>query len=277
MHTIHQILTQPSTIPRHFLKNWLLFVINKSASFLITDDTYVLNAKEWEIFESGLQKLKNGTPLAYLTGSQAFWRHEFLVNNHTLIPRPDSELLVETALQLLQQCKSTDINILDLGTGSGCLAISIALEWQAASVMAVDKSPDALAIARQNNDRLGAGVVFVQSDWFEQVTGVFDVIVSNPPYIAPDDEHLVNLTDEPITALVANDNGLADIRTIIENAIHHLKNNGFLIIEHGYNQGKSVQAMFEQSNFVGVHTLQDFGGNDRITVGQFCVNPQNQT
>lgn len=266
MPTIRQLLATPTDIPRHFLKNWLLFVIQKSPTFLISNDDYVLSDDEYQAFYQGLLKLQDGLPLAYLTGTQGFWRYEFLVNEHTLIPRADSEILIETALTLIKDTPTP--RILDLGTGTGCLAISLALELPTAQVTAVDFSLNALAIAKQNNDNLNAKVEFIHSNWFEHITGQFELIVSNPPYIANDDEHLKNLTHEPITALASDDNGLADIKKIVNGAKNHLINNGYLLLEHGYDQKESVQAILNQAGFYDIRTIQDYGGNDRVTLGR---------
>lgn len=266
MPTLRQLLSTPTNIPRHFLKNWLLFIIQKSPTYLISNDDYVLSDDQLQKFNDGLLKLQNGTPLAYLTGTQGFWRYEFLVNEHTLIPRADSEILIETALGLAKEMSNP--RILDLGTGTGCLAISLALELPTAQVTAVDFSLNALAVAKQNNDNLNADVNFIHSDWFNNINEQFDFIISNPPYIASDDEHLKNLTHEPITALTSDDNGLADIKKIASGAKNHLSQNGYLLLEHGYDQKQSVQTILNQAGFYDVRTIQDYGGNDRVTLGR---------
>lgn len=267
MPTLRQLLSTPTSIPRHFLKNWLLFVIQKNASFLISNDDYALSDDELQKFNDGLLKLQAGMPLAYLAGTQGFWRYEFMVNEYTLIPRADSEILIETALELIKEMPNP--SILDLGTGTGCLAISLDLELPTAQVTAVDFSLNALEIAKQNNDNLNANVNFIHSNWFEHIAGQFELIISNPPYIAGDDEHLKDLTFEPITALTSDDNGLADIKKIVNGAKNHLINNGYLLLEHGYNQKQSVQMILAQAGFCDVRTIQDYGGNDRVTLGQW--------
>lgn len=267
-------------LPKFWITDWLLFVTGKSATALITENDYELNSEELSQFYSGIKKMQNGTPLAYLTGKQAFWRHEFLVNEHTLIPRPDTEVLVETVLNWIEKNWAKHNHepsylpkLLDLGTGSGCIAISLAAEkslqnWQ---VTAVDISKDALIIAEKNAKLNDACINFIQSSWFtafnNDKNSRFDVIVSNPPYIDEMDSHLTELTAEPITALTAKNQGLADIETIVQSAPNFLQNNGLLAIEHGFDQGSSVRRLFENRGFAAITTLQDFGQNDRVTLG----------
>lgn len=264
-------------LPKFWITDWLLFVTGKPATALIIEDDYELTPDELSQFYCGIKKMQQGTPLAYLTGKQAFWRHEFLVNEHTLIPRPDTEVLVETVLNWIEKNwaqhnrePSHSPMLLDLGTGSGCIAISLAAEkalrgWQ---VTAVDISKDALIIAEKNAKLNDACVHFLQSSWFNALAGQrFDVIVSNPPYIDETDSHLTSLVAEPITALTAKNQGLADIEIIVQAAPDFLQNNGLLAIEHGFDQGQSVRKLFENRGFDAITTLQDFGQNDRVTLG----------
>lgn len=258
------------TLPYHWLENWLLFVLNKDKSFLITDGDYVLSDDECIRLYEGITKMQSGTPLAYLIGKQGFFGYEFVVNEHTLIPRPDTEILVKMVLDFVSHHAIKNTRILDLGTGSGCVALSLAKVLPNCSVAAVDFSQQAIQIAHQNRELLGVhNCQILLSDWYENVEGKFDVIVSNPPYIAKDDEHLTHLTAEPITALVADDNGLSDIKTIIKGAKNHLTKGGMLAIEHGFNQGDDVQKLFGLLGFVDVQTIKDYGGHDRVTLG-FC-------
>lgn len=267
-------------LPKFWITDWLLFVTGKPATALITEDDYELTPEELSQFHFGIKKMQNGTPLAYLTGKQAFWRHEFLVNEHTLIPRPDTEVLVEAVLNWIEKNwakqnneQSDSPKLLDLGTGSGCIAISLARDkalqnWQ---VTAVDISKAALIIAEKNAKLNDACVNFIQSSWFKAFDKEdnlrFDVIVSNPPYIDEMDSHLTGLTAEPITALTAKNQGLADIETIVQTAPNFLQKNGLLAIEHGFDQGQSVRKLFESRGFDAITTLQDFGQNDRVTLG----------
>lgn len=286
--------SQNSNLPAFWFTDWLLCVIDKPSLFLITDENYQLTDSELTQFHAGIKKMQQGTPLAYLTGQQAFWSLNFTVNEHTLIPRPDTEILIEQVLTWLDaQPKSADDDhkpkrLLDLGTGSGCIAISLAHElkqdhlngqsgqndqtqsWQ---VVAVDVSAEALKVAKHNaavNDV--ADIEFIQSSWFDALSHhnepLFDVIVSNPPYIDEEDGHLARLIAEPISALSAPNHGLADIEHIVEQAPKHLKASGLLAIEHGFDQGAAVRQIFADNKFSHIQTLRDFGGNDRVTLGQ---------
>lgn len=266
-----------SPLPSFWLTDWLLYVIDKPALFLLTDESYKLTDSEKKQFDAGVLKMKQGTPLAYLTGQQAFWSLNFTVNEHTLIPRPDTEILVEQVLSWInaQSAQTKNQRLLDLGTGSGCIAISLAHElkkdnWQ---VVAVDLSSEALNVAQHNAvlNRVD-NIEFVQSSWYDKLstqdTFLFDIIVSNPPYIDETDEHLTRLVAEPISALSALNHGLADIEHIVQQATTYLRSGGLLAIEHGYDQGASVRQLFLDNGFESVFTVQDYGGNDRVTLGQ---------
>lgn len=276
-------------VPAFWITDWLLYVIDKPAVFLITDEDYQLTNTEYERFNTGLVQMQQGTPLAYLTGKQEFWSLSFTVNEHTLIPRPDTEVLVEQVLQWISaqdkesapNATASNKRLLDLGTGSGCIAISLAhelkladklkpLSWQ---VVAVDFSAEALEVAKYNATANKVhNVEFFQSSWYSELstdnTQLFDVIVSNPPYIDEADEHLAGLLAEPISALSAPNHGLADIEHIIKYAPQYLRVGGLLAIEHGFDQGSAVRQLFISNDFNTVQTIQDFGGNDRVTLGQ---------
>lgn len=255
-------------IPQFIIEDLLLWVIDKNKAFLITNPDYVLTDKQYQGFIDGIQKLKNKIPLAYITGKQAFWGREFLVNCHTLIPRPDSECMIDAVIDFVNKNFVTAPKILDLGTGTGCLAITLAKELPNSQVVAVDFSLNALELANKNAKNLSAdNCVFIHSDWFDKISDLFDIIISNPPYIAPNDKHLDDLVAEPITALVAKNDGLADIYHIIKHAKNYLHNQGILLIEHGFNQTKQVQDIFCQFEFGDIDTIKDYGGNDRITKG----------
>ena len=276
-------------VPAFWITDWLLYVIDKPAVFLMTDEDYQLTDTEYERFNTGVTKMQQGTPLAYLTGKQEFWSLDFIVNKHTLIPRPDTEVLVEQVLQWISaqdkesapNATASNKRLLDLGTGSGCIAISIAhelkladklklLSWQ---VVAVDFSAKALEVAKYNATANKVhNIEFVQSSWYSELstdnTQLFDVIVSNPPYIDEADEHLAGLLAEPISALSAPNHGLADIEHIIKYAPQYLRVDGLLAIEHGFDQGSAVRQLFINNGFHHIQTIQDFGGNDRVTFGQ---------
>ncbi|MDO4937501.1 MAG: peptide chain release factor N(5)-glutamine methyltransferase [Sutterellaceae bacterium] len=218
-------------------------------------------------FLQSLDQIEAGCPVAYITGTRSFWGRDFHVTPAVLIPRPDTETLIETALA---QCPAPE-SILDMGTGSGCIAISLALEFPQAPVLASDVSTSALEVARGNAQTLDAtNVTFVVSDWFDAIENrTFDLIVSNPPYIEPDDAHLDNLMFEPIGALTDTVDGLSDLRVIIEQAPRHLSPGGILMVEHGYNQGAAVRELFYKAGFKNPATVKDLGDNDRITWARF--------
>ncbi|GAF52267.1 peptide chain release factor N(5)-glutamine methyltransferase [Psychrobacter sp. JCM 18900] len=264
-------------LPSFWLTDWLLHVIDKPAITLMTDEDYQLTDSEIALFNDGVVKMQQGIPLAYLTGQQEFWSLSFNVNEHTLIPRPDTEVLVEQVLNWINDHSTCLSNkrLLDLGTGSGCIAISLAHELKHANwqVVAVDLSSEALKVAQHNAvSNNVADVEFVQSSWYQALPicdePQFDIIVSNPPYIDETDEHLAHLKAEPISALSAPNQGLADIEHIVQQATKYLRTGGLLAIEHGYDQGDAVRQLFLNSNFESVDTAKDYGGNDRVTLGQ---------
>ncbi|QOD13752.1 peptide chain release factor N(5)-glutamine methyltransferase [Psychrobacter sp. 28M-43] len=264
-------------LPSFWLTDWLLYVIDKPAITLMTDEDYQLTDSEIALFNDGVNKMQQGIPLAYLTGQQEFWSLKFRVNEHTLIPRPDTEVLVEQVLNWInaQPAQLSNKRLLDLGTGSGCIAISLAHELKHANwqVVAVDLSSEALKVAQYNAmSNNVANVEFVQSSWYQALPTndehQFDVIVSNPPYIDETDEHLAGLIAEPISALSAPNQGLADIEHIAQQATTYLCTGGLLAIEHGYDQGDAVRKLFLDNGFELVHTVKDYGGNDRVTLGQ---------
>lgn len=243
-------------------------VLDKDKLFLVMHDDYMLTADEYDIFMQGVVRMRSGEPLAYLVGEQDFFGRTFKVNPSTLIPRPDTERLIEAVLDWLSAQTIDSPSILDLGAGSGCIAITLAKELPTSDVLAVDMSVDALAVATQNGQRLAAdNCRFVQSNWFDAVQGEFDTIVSNPPYIDKADKHLNALHHEPMTALVADDLGLSDIMMIIGGSVEYLKLGGLLAIEHGYDQGQSVRELFIRQGFDDVQTIKDYVGNDRLTMG----------
>ena len=229
----------------------------------------LLSPEQQNLFLTKIERLKQGEPLAYVMGEQDFWSLTLKVTPATLIPRPDTEVLVEQALALIDS--SQNLTVLDLGTGSGAIALSIAKERPNATVIATDFSVDALKVAKQNAVFNNINnVQFMQGSWYDalSVKQQFDVIVSNPPYIDEHDQHLVDLTHEPITALTAKNNGLADLEVIIVQASQWLKTKGWLLVEHGFDQAQAVQQLFMQAGFSDVKTVKDYGGNDRVTMGR---------
>lgn len=246
----------------------LCHCLNKNRSFLRAWPEHHPQPEQRDQFRSLISQRLLGVPVAYLTGQREFWSRNFKVTPDVLIPRPDSELLIELCLEYLAD--NTRAKIIDLGTGSGILAITLAAERKLTDVIATDISPEALAIAHQNADQLGVNVRFIQSPWLEDVQEHdFDIILSNPPYIAPQDPHLKqgDVRFEPNIALVSPEDGLKDIQSIVDQSRRHLKNPGLLCIEHGYNQQQTVQAIFKACNYQDICTRNDLSGNPRVTLG----------
>lgn len=245
------------------------YCLKKPRSHLKAWPEKTLCDKTRKNFFNLIAQRRQQVPVAYLTGAREFWSRDFIVSPDVLIPRPDTELLIEHCLTLIPE---KPCRILDLGTGSGIIAITLALECPTATVTATDASENALDIARKNAARHQATIRFIQSDWFDKVPErLFDIIISNPPYIAPDDEHLQqgDVQHEPTAALVAQNNGLADIQQIVRQAGNYLQAGGHLLIEHGFDQQAAVQQILHEARFQQVETQTDLAGNPRITSGQW--------
>lgn len=221
-------------------------------------------------FQALLQQRRQGAPVAYLTGRREFWSRDFQVTPDVLIPRPETELLIEISLTLLP--KDQPARLIDLGTGSGIIAITLAKELPQAEVTATDLSPAALNIAQRNAaEHRAYHLRFLHSDWFASVPpATFDLVISNPPYIAENDSHLKqgDVRFEPRTALTAPSQGLADIRTIAGEARRYLRTGGHLLIEHGYDQEQAVQSIFRDMGYDKVRTYKDLSGQPRATYGR---------
>lgn len=220
-------------------------------------------------YEAGLARLCAGEPIAYVLGEQPFRGRSYRVSADVLVPRPDTETLVEAALERLESTGAPEV--LDLGTGSGCVAIEIALDRPAATVTGVDLCGEALAVACGNARRLGAGNIrWQRSDWYAALGGCrFHLIVSNPPYVAEGDPHLPALAREPRGALVSGPDGLADLRRIVAGAPAHLRSGGWLCVEHGFEQGDAVRTLFLAQGLAEVRTFRDAGGRDRVCAGRW--------
>ncbi|MEZ5560861.1 MAG: peptide chain release factor N(5)-glutamine methyltransferase [Pseudomonadales bacterium] len=210
------------------------------------------------------ERLRRGEPLAYLTGRREFWGLCFEVSPDVLVPRPETELLLELALTRVE----SGARVLDLGTGSGAIAIALALHSDA-QVTAVDLSRAALQLAARNGRRLGAAVHWLHSNWLAGVEGRYEMIVSNPPYVRAGDPHLAALRYEPQDALVAGADGLDALRCIVRDAPAHLTPDGWLLLEHGYDQGAAVRALLTPAGFVDVVSERDLAGHERVTLGRY--------
>ncbi len=243
-------------------------VLGRPAAWLIAHDDQVLDEDELLAFASLAARRAGGEPVAYLVGHREFFGREFAVSGAVLIPRPETELLVDIALRKLGACETA--RILDLGTGSGCIAITLALELPQAHVTAVDASGAALQIASRNAERLGVQLRFVQSDWFTALDGEgYDLIVANPPYIAAADPHLAagDLRHEPSAALSSGTDGLEDIRRIISAAPAHLAPGGQLWLEHGYDQAEALCGLLAAAGLTDIEQHRDLAGIVRVSGG----------
>ena len=260
-------LEDVSDTPRLDLEVLLCYVLDKPRSYLFTWPEKVLDQKATEHFNDLFRRRANGEPIAHLTGEKEFWSLSLEVNATTLIPRPDTELLVETALDLLDKPTA---DVLDLGTGTGAIALALASERPSWQIIAVDTVPEAVALAEKNRQRLALDNVRVlQSHWFKDITAQkFDLIVTNPPYIDADDQHLKegDVRFEPGSALVAGNKGLADIELIITGAKNYLSDGGWLLIEHGYQQAEAVRTLLNDDGYSQISTQRDMAGHERLTL-----------
>lgn len=266
-------LADHSDSARLDLELLLCKVLEKPRAYLYTWPERILSEDELARFEALLAERKKGKPVAHLLGEKEFWSLNLRVNESTLIPRPETELLVEAALSLPLRDKAS---VLDLGTGTGAIALALASERPGWQLSAVDSSEEALRLARENCRQLAlSNVNVMQSDWFAAlgdalVDSAFDLIVANPPYIDVEDPHLQqgDLRFEPHSALVAGEQGLADLRHIANETGNHLLPGGWLLVEHGFEQGAAVRELFVAAGFQCVETRKDLGGRERLTLGR---------
>jgi len=256
------------------------FALNVNRSYLFTWPEKGLTEEQQNTFNTALQKRLSGQPIAHIIGQREFWGLELNVTPDTLIPRPDTETLIEATLDLFNQKNAHHNNdqawsILDLGTGSGAIALALKSELPTCQITAIDKSQAALTVAKINAEKLQLEVNFIQSDWFSAVSEhKFSCIVSNPPYIEDNDPHLSegDVRFEPITALTSGKDGLNDIRLIIDQAWSSLQNKGWLVIEHGYNQAEPIADLLQQKGYQNLQMHCDLAGNPRISIGQKITN-----
>ena len=241
---------------------------NVEQVWLIAHDTDMPSLEQVTTFHTLLRRRLRGEPIAYITGQREFYGRQFHVTSDVLIPRPETELLVELALARMPNDPAFEV--LELGTGSGCIAISLALERPLTKITAVEQSDSALAVARFNADKWQINLELVKSDWFTQLgRRKFDLIVGNPPYVAACDPHL-NLGDvrfEPLSALASGKDGMDDLRHIISLADSHLKDGGSLLVEHGWTQSMATQNALHAVGFKALRTWQDLSGRDRVSEG----------
>ncbi len=248
----------------------LLHILNRAdagRAWLLAHDTDTLAPSEQARFIALCQRRAAGEPVAYLRGMKEFYGLTLQVDARVLDPRPDTETLVDWALQLLAPLPAP--RVLDLGTGSGAIALALQHQRPDAQVSAVDASADALAVAQANAARLGLAVQFARGDWLGGVAGQFDLIVSNPPYIAAADPHLAALRHEPLQALASGADGLDDIRTIVAQAPTHLQPGGWLLLEHGWDQAEAVQALLRAAGGEQVQSRKDLAGIVRCSGAQW--------
>jgi release factor glutamine methyltransferase len=247
----------------------LSHVLTKNRAYLFAYPEIILTEHQLKVYQHLINQRSQGTPIAYLTGEREFWSLTLAVTPHTLIPRHETERLVELALELVPN--EPNINLLDLGTGSGAIALALASEKPDWHITACDSSEDALIVARNNAHTLGVtNVTFYHSDWFKNIPPRrYHAIVSNPPYIADYDPHLEHgdISFEPQNALVSSQDGLADLQYIITHSYDCLLPNGLLLLEHGYEQKVPVRAILNQLGYTKVQCWQDIQGHDRVSGG----------
>lgn len=279
--SIEQLLTQAAKLiaqggsesPQLDAAVLLCHAIDKPRSYLFTWPERSITNAEFLTFHQSILRRELGEPIAYIIGFREFWSLPLQVAPSTLIPRPDTERLVEVALEKAQ---AIDGPILDLGTGTGAIALALASELPQRHVIGIDFQPEAVQLAKSNGNRLAiTNCEFYLSNWFESLSPgtKFAAIVSNPPYIDENDPHLIqgDVRFEPKTALVADEQGMADIRLIAEQASHYLLDDGWLMFEHGFEQGTVVRQCLVQRGYVCVETVSDYAGLERVTIGKYKV------
>ncbi|QCI18730.1 peptide chain release factor N(5)-glutamine methyltransferase [Buchnera aphidicola] len=254
--------------PKHEAEILLGHVLKRSRSWIVAFDQTELSELNQMQLKNFVDRRSIGEPMAYILGKKEFWSLSLRVSPDTLIPRPDTEILVETVLTKIEK---NHRYILDLGTGCGTIALALASICSDFHITAVDNSNKAIKIAKINALELSLNnIVFFYSDWFSKINKKFHIIVSNPPYVSLKEMKILkkNFIFEPIQALLSKKNGLQDIELIIKKSKKYLFNEGWLIIEHGWKQKCKVQFLFKKYNFFNIKSYKDYGGNDRVTIGQ---------
>jgi release factor glutamine methyltransferase len=281
---IHQIIAELAThtVPRSEVRLLLSHVLARNSAWLAAHDDHELTQSQERDVRTAVARRAAGEPIAYIVGYREFYGRKFKCTPAALIPRPETELLIDLIRastqasarpQSVEVSRNANLRILDVGTGTGCIAITLALELSSAHITACDLSRDALALARENARALNApNTEFIESDWFSAIdaNNKFDIIVSNPPYIAPNDPHLFqgDLRFEPWLALRDRVDGLESYRELLHGAKKHLREGGMLIVEHGYDQGESVPALFREAGFADVEMILDLADQPRITAAR---------
>ena len=270
------VLKDMSDTPRLDVEVLLANILQQSRSYLYTWPEKTVTGQQLADFTSALERRRRGEPVAHITGYREFWSLQLKVTPQTLIPRPDTEILVQQALafglKLEKELQTANLAVLDLGTGTGAIALALASEQPIWQITATDNYDEPLRVAAENLHSLGlTNVALLQSNWFEYIDGRFHLIVSNPPYIDSADHFLQqgDVRFEPRSALVAEDKGLSDIRTICEAALNFLLPSGYLLIEHGYQQAEQVRGIMRENGYTCLHTARDLGTNDRVTSGRY--------
>ena len=250
----------------------LCAALQRPRPWLLAHGEHLLGGPQAGRFRALVARRAEGEPVAYLLGAKEFYGLQLHVNDSVMVPRPDTETLVAWALELLHAGPARP-RVADLGTGSGAIALALAHAWPQARVCALDASEPALAVARANGQRLGLDVEWLHSDWWQALAGRrFDLVASNPPYIAAGDPHLAALRHEPVSALTPGGDGLGALRTLIESAPDHLEPGGWLLLEHGLDQADAVRALLLRAGFDAVSTRLDLAGRPRCSGGR-CKSP----
>ncbi len=258
-----------STTPRLDAEILLAHMLNVSRGYCYSHADQALNLEQQKAYQALIERRMTGEPIAYIVGKQAFWNHDFEVTPDTLIPRPETELLIQLLLSELPT--ESELQIADLGTGSGAIALTLAKERPNWHITATDFSKEALQVAKKNAQRLSVeNIEFSQGSWCLALSQTsYHAIIANPPYIATDDPHLGwgDVRFEPTSALISGPDGLSALKEIISNACEYLHNGGYLLLEHGYNQGPAVRELFSSCGFSRIKTEHDLAGHERATSG----------